>query len=239
MSVNEVLREKSEIETAYSAMRRDRLTVPDDRSKCWDERKALDFIISRGNEKSFILDVGTSKCRILESLYDKRYRNLYGCDLAPVEWRRRIYPYLFNLRFADLMRSVVGRPPIRLSVQSLEKTDYPSGEFDFITSLSVIEHGVAVERYFTEMSRLLKKGGYLITSADYWPEKIDASDVKLYDLTWNIFSRKEIEDMVAVARTFGFKLIEPIDFVCGRPAIELKGKQYTFIFFILQKDREL
>ncbi len=239
MSVNEVLREKSEIELAFNAMTRDRLTVPDDRSKCWDERKAFDFITSRGGKECFVLDVGTRTCRILEALYDKGYRNLYGCDLAPVEWRRRIYPYLFNLRFADLMRSVAGRPPIRLSVQSLEKTDYPSGEFDFITSLSVIEHDATIERYFREMSRLLKKGGYLITSADYWPEKVEATDIKLYDLTWNIFNRKEIEEMIAVAGTFGFSLTEPIDFTCIKPAIELKGKRYTFIFFILRKEREL
>lgn len=236
MNVNEILREKNEIETAYNAMKHERLTVPDDRSKCWDERKAFDFIISRDKKECFVLDVGTRKCRILEALYCKGYRNLYGCDLAPVEWRRRIYPYLFNLRFADLARSMAGRPPIRLSVQSLEKTDYPSGKFDFITSLSVVEHGIAAEQYFREMGRLLKKGGYLITSADYWPEKLDTSDVKLYDLTWNIFSRQEIEEMVGLAGTFGFKLIEPINFTCGNPAIELKGKQYTFIFFILRKE---
>ncbi len=47
--------------------------------------------------------------------------------------------------------------------------------FDYITSLSVIEHGVNIENYFKEMNRVLKKGGMLLTSTDYWYDKINNS----------------------------------------------------------------
>ena len=62
--------------------------------------------------------------------------------------------------------------PLKLSIQSLEETNYQSNTFDFVTSLSVIEHGVDIHKYFIEMNRILKKGGLLLTSTDYWLEKI-------------------------------------------------------------------
>ncbi len=236
MGANVVLREKSEIHAAYNELKTKGLPFPDDINKCWDESKAFDFIAGHGGKDSFVLDVGTFKCRLLELLYGKGYRKLYGCDLAPVEWRRRIYPYLFNLKIGDLVRSALGSPPIRLSQQNLENTGYPPGYFDFITSLSVIEHGVGLENYFKEMSRLSRKGGYLITSADYWPDKVDTKGAGWYGLKWNIFDRKEIEDMARLAGNFGFALTEPIDFTYKSPVIELKDKRYTFIFFVLRKE---
>jgi len=140
-----------------------------------------------------------------------------------------------QIAFGDLLKSIFEMPPIRLSMQDLERTTYPSASFDFITSLSVIEHGVNLENYFKEMNRLLKKGGYLITSADYWPDKVDTEDTGFYGLKWSIFDRKEIEAMVRLAGKFGFALTEPVDFAYKNPVIELKGKRYTFIFFVLQK----
>jgi len=237
MGANVVLREKSEIEAAYNELKTKGLPFPDDINKCWDESKAFDFITGHGSKDDSVLDVGTFKCRLLELLYEKRYRKLYGCDLAPVEWRRRIYPYLFSLRLGDLLRSLMSMPPIRLSEQNLEHTAYPSGSFDFITSLSVIEHGIGLENYFKETSRLLRNGGYLINSADYWPDKVDTEGAGLFGLKWNIFDRNEIEEMIRLAGKFSFTLTEPIDFTYKSPAIELKDKRYTFIFFVLQKKK--
>jgi SAM-dependent methyltransferase len=55
---------------------------------------------------------------------------------------------------------------LQLSIQSLEETNYECNTFDFVTSLSVIEHGVDIHKYFMEMNRILKKGGLLLTSTD-------------------------------------------------------------------------
>ena len=43
-----------------------------------------------------------------------------------------------------------------ISIQDLEKTNFQSNMFDYITSLSVIEHGVNIQNYFKEMNRILK-----------------------------------------------------------------------------------
>jgi SAM-dependent methyltransferase len=236
MPTNAILRTRAEIGVACDAMKANGLTVPDDTNKCWDEWKAFQFITGHGDAASAILDVGTHKCRILEALYVKGYKNLYGCDLAPAEWRRRIYPYLFNLRFGDLVSSFLGKPPIQLSVQDLCRTVYPSGRFDFITSLSVIEHGVTIVDYFQEMGRLLKLGGYLITSIDYWPDHIDTEGVVQFGLPWKVFSQRDISKIVAIAEDFGLRLAEPLDLVCGQPIIEWNGRRYTFLLFVLRKE---
>ena len=75
--------------------------------------------------------------------------------------------------------------------------------FDFITSLSVIEHGVNIQNYFKEMNRILKKDGILLTSTDYWPDKIVNGVKTKYNPKHNpdnIFSMEEIE-------TSGLKMI--------------------------------
>jgi ubiquinone/menaquinone biosynthesis C-methylase UbiE len=55
----------------------------------------------------------------------------------------------------------------QLSIRNLEDTKFNDQMFDYVTSLSVIEHGVNIEKYFREMSRIIKSNGYLLTSTDY------------------------------------------------------------------------
>ena len=45
--------------------------------------------------------------------------------------------------------------------------------FDSIICLSVIEHGFNEDLFFSQFSRILKKGGFLILSFDYWEKKIN------------------------------------------------------------------
>ena len=53
------------------------------------------------------------------------------------------------------------------------------------------------------MNRILKKDGLLLTSTDYWPEKIPNlinTDVNPKNSPDNIFSRREIEeDIISIA----------------------------------------
>ena len=110
-----------------------------------------------------------------------------------------------------------------ISVQDLEKTEFQHSTFDFVTSLSVIEHGINIQNYFKEMNRIIKKGGLLLTSTDYWPDKIVNlvnTDVNPKNSPDNIFSRKEIEeDVIRIAERNGFLLTEPIDFAHGEKVI--------------------
>ena len=126
----------------------------------------------------------------------------------------------------------------KLAIQNLEDTTYSDQMFDYVTSLSVIEHGVSIEKYFIEMSRILKRDGYLLTSTDYWPEKIfNGKNVLSKGPPDNIFSRQEIENAISVAEKNRLRLIEPIDFEYEDKVVHWSetGLDYTFIFFAMEK----
>ena len=65
-------------------------------------------------------------------------------------------PYIHSIRDKPVV-DMHHDKPLKLSIQSLEETNYQSNTFDFVTSLSVIEHGVDIHKYFMEMNRILKR----------------------------------------------------------------------------------
>jgi len=176
-------------------------------------------IIMQTDISAFILDVGCNGSPILPLLRRLGFMNLYGCDLllkkgisAAIE--------LYEEKTFDI------------SIQDLEKTRFQNNTFDFVTSLSVIEHGINIQNYFKEMNRIIKKGGLLLTSTDYWPDKIVIlvnTDVNPKNSPDNIFSRREIEeDVISIAERNGFLLTEPIDFTHGGKVIHWNFLEILF-----------
>ena len=92
-----------------------------------------------------------------------------------------LLPWLFlygyrHLRGGNLVfAKPICRGPIVYEHMNITRTRFPDATFDAITSLSVIEHGVDLRAYFGEMARLLKPGGLLITSTDYFEPAIDTA----------------------------------------------------------------
>lgn len=207
--------------------------------KSWDTFKMLE-IISRDNRNSMILDVGCNGSPILPMLKRLGFQNLYGCDLVLKPRYDRTFMKIvcsFYKREYKPVLEMYDNPSYRVSIQDLENTNYPNEMFDYITSLSVIEHGVNLDNYFREMSRILKKKGYLLSSTDYWPEKIvNKKKVLSKGPPDNVFSREEIENAVNLADSYGLKLIEPIDFTHGEKVVHWKdtGLDYTYIFFAMR-----
>ncbi|MFH1508477.1 MAG: methyltransferase domain-containing protein [Candidatus Omnitrophota bacterium] len=237
MSINSVLKNINEIEEAFKKIKENGLYLPVDKVKSWDQWRSFDFITSQSQKDARILEVGSWKSRILPSLYFSGYRNLYSCDLCGIEWRMVVVPFLKKRNYADLLRSIFGFGPIRQSQQDLLKTNYPDLFFDYILSLSVIEHGIDLEKYCCQMHRLLKPGGYLITSCDYWTDEVDTTGKEAFGFKWRIFNRQDIESLIITAGNYGLEIIEPLDFSCPEPVLEWQGKRYTFIFFIMRKVR--
>ena len=77
--------------------------------------------------------------------------------------------------------------------------------------------------------------GFFIASTDYWPDKVDTSDTKLYDMTWTIFSRDEIKAFFDVARGKGLHPIGDFSFEATEAMIHVKGKRYTFGWLAMEK----
>ena len=219
--LNSVLKTKGEVEESSRNLKKLKLRGHNDRPKNWDCYRAFSFILRHGNEESKIFDVGCGDYGvILPWLELYGLSNLYGCDIA--------------------LKKDFQRGRIHYYKQNLQKTTFPSIFFDFITSISVIEHGVNLDIYLKEMSRLLKPGGYLLTSTDYWHDPIDTSGLYPYGEKLNemkIFTRSEIEGLVARARGHGLELIELIDFSCQERVVHWKRveKEFSFIFFVLRK----
>jgi len=160
--------------------------------KNWDGLAMLDFILKHTDRSGAVLDAGGAAYSALLpwlSLYD--YKNLTAIN---VDFKRetKIGPICY--RYGDIT-----------------KTYFKNDAFDVIVCQSVIEHGVNLAAYFSEMSRILKPKGFLITSTDYYSEQIDVGDRKCYGVPIKVFSRSEILDSFEVAKQSGLKLTDSID----------------------------
>lgn len=212
---NEVLRSETEVTRAIEALR---WTHPV-REKTWDLLKCVHFALERmPARETRILDAGCNDSPALELLYGAGYRNLFGCD------------------FIDSNPPQV--PGLDFHVGDLMQTPWPDQHFGVISCISVIEHGFDCERLLREMARLIRPGGYLLVSTDYAEPKLDTSDVErrlTYGMPWLIFSRREIEEFLRAADSFGFELVEPIRWDQEDLVVSCWGKRYTFIFLALQR----
>ena len=241
MTYNSVLKNSSEVNYAIDQLRSLGLLAHPDKVKTWDTYKMVK-IINEGDRSTFILDVGCNGSPMLSILKRLGFKNLYGCDL----FLKKIPSSLTEIdssRYRPIIEMHEDKT-FNISIQNLEKTNFQDNMFDYITSLSVIEHGVNIQNYFKEMNRIMKKGGMLLTSTDYWPDKI-LNIVKTKDNPKshpdNIFSKEEIEeDVLKVAELNGLILTEPIDFSYEDKVVHYDGTglDYTFIFFVLEKPRD-
>jgi SAM-dependent methyltransferase len=213
---SEVLRGEDDINEAIRLLQWEHPT----RTKTWDLLKAAHAIVTLVQPKGAkILDAGCVGSPILEILYGHGYRDLWGCDYTE-----------------DKLPQVPGLQFLR---RDLTRTELPAESFDAVTCLSVLEHGVPLTDFFSEMQRILKPSGYLLISIDYHDPKIPTGDVDqrhTFGLPWQIFSRAEAEAAVREAEEHGFRPVQPVRWEQGAaPPVTWNGKRYTFLFIALQK----
>jgi SAM-dependent methyltransferase len=103
--------------------------------------------------------------------------------------------------------------------------------------MSVIEHGVDTAAFFCEMRRILKPGGLLVISTDYWDGPLDAGDRMLFGVPQKIFNREEVEGLVNTASRHGFKLLGQPDFSCRDRVVAWNGLNYTFLIMSFRLDQ--
>lgn len=214
--VNTVLKTKAEVDEAVAEAARLRLPQFSDPPKTWDTLGALHEIVSRTDTNAKVLDAGAELySRILPWLYLYGYRNLTGNNLV------------FD------KSHTVKRGTIAYEYGDITATRFADKHFDAITCLSVVEHGVDLQKYFAEMARILKPGGVLVTSTDYFEQPTDTRGLSAYGTPIRVFTRADIQKAVEGAKKVGLRLTQPIDYSSQERVVTWKqfGLSYSFIIF--------
>lgn len=215
---NGALKNRAEWQRAFEEAKAASLPLHRGDEKNWDHLAAVFAVLGSTTTSARVLDAGAEfYSNVLPTLFAYGYRNLYG----------------INLSFTGESR----RGPIRYLPGDITRTSFPDDYFDAVTCMSVIEHGVPLEGYFREMYRVLKPGGLLITSTDYFPAAVDTRGQMAHGSAIKIFTLAEIEEALRLAREVGFERTGDVDLECSeRPVLwEQFGLEYSFVIFTLRK----
>jgi SAM-dependent methyltransferase len=184
--------------------------------KSWDVLETTHFIEEHLPRTARILDLGANTSEILPILHRLGYTDLVGIDVAP-EVAKMPYPDKIRYVEGDFMCS-----------------GFADASFDTLTAISAIEHGYDGEALFSECARLLRPGGFLILSFDYWPDKIDTTGTLMYGMTWRIFSREDAVELIDMARKYAFDPGE-VDLDASERVVQWGRWKYTFAWIALRK----
>jgi SAM-dependent methyltransferase len=187
--------------------------------KSWDVARFARVLTARLPRAAAVLDVGSVASELPWVLHMAGFTNITGCDLDQT---------VLTMPFARAIRYRVGDP---------ESLGIASNSLEAVTAVSTIEHGVDVPSFLTTVAKVLKKGGRLCVSTDYWPMKIDTTGTQWFGLPWTIFSELEIRQVIQDAADRGLvlngwngRLPNPVEQV-----VSWNGRSYTFIALLFRK----
>ena len=194
-----------------------RRPVTGDWLKSWDVELTLSRVIAECAPGDLIVDMGAYGCEIIPALSRAGFRNLLGVDLEP------------------RLERIPAGPGVRWQVGDFLDPAAATGQAAAVTSISVIEHGFDGAKLAKAVSAWLRPGGLFLASFDYWPEKIDTSAIRLFNLSWTIFSRAEIAAFLTEAARHGLHPAGPVDLEAADRVIRWGGQAYTFGWLALRK----
>lgn len=125
---------------------------------------------------------------------------------------------------------------IEFKKMDLMHTTFEDASFQTVLVLSVLEHQVDYHDLAMETSRLLKQGGHLWITCDFWNPSPDTSLTKLYSLDWAILDRAAILRLVDEMAKVGLKVSGDIDFKTTEAVINpayCSPAPVSYTFFIL------
>lgn len=217
-SCNMVLKTLIEKEIAYDVCDFIKLKQHHDSFKSWDKLGFLSTIAQNINNDSLILDAGSgTKAVLAAALVNLGFQNVHACDLQP---------NLIGIPKKDMNQ-------IDYKSADLRNLPYDNCYFDFIASMSVIEHVGDVEPVIAELARITKHNGYVQISTDYWENKIDCQGIYPYGKDqpeMRIFSKDEIIQFIKTFEKYGLKLKGEINLKCDEKVCkwERVDREYTF-----------
>lgn len=216
------LQTKREREAATEVAERLGFESHHDRQKNWDTLKCVAHVAGEGRDGP-VLDAGSgSKAVVLRWLSKLGYKDLYACDLVPA-----------NAKALEALG-------IAFTQQDLTATTYDDQFFQAVTSISVVEHNVPLDKFFREMHRILRPKGLLLISTDYWSEPIDCSGIYPYGEEageMKVFDEAGIRALIETAQSAGFEPCETPTFATTERAVrwDRVDRDYTFYFLALRR----
>jgi SAM-dependent methyltransferase len=225
-----VLQNWEEIGLANKSLGRGDLPKHRSAEKNWDLYHLYTLAQPLPRATARIIDLGCAGSHTLKFLHALGFLHLFGVDLAP-----NLTDRLFQLREMFHRRRLT--PSFRITRGDLTRTRFPDAHFDLAVCLSVIEHGVDLEAFLAEASRLLKPGGQLFITTDYWESPLTpAPGPRPFNLPWKVYSKTDLQVLLARAARFGFTPgPDPTLPPCSDKPVVWNGLEYTFLCLVLQK----
>ncbi|HEX5271938.1 MAG TPA: hypothetical protein VFW33_15675 [Gemmataceae bacterium] len=189
-------------------------------NKSWDVWNILQAVRQFVPEPTAsIFEMGSYNSEISLALWQAGYRRIRAADLNPIGRSIRWYGNGIDFRTEDFYAP-----------------DLTAGSVGLMTALSAIEHGYDQERLLATAQCLLAPGGVLCLTTDYREEKLPVpDDFRPFGQTYRVFSRDEIESLVAEAGRRGLDLLGDAHWERSDYPIEWLGRRYTFLFLALRK----
>lgn len=186
-----------------------------ERTKSWDVWRAVHHCLETVPREGLVFDIGAHQSEVLWALSRAGYTRLAGCDTD-----RR-----------------VGRMPgshwIGYTTQDFFTADLAPKSVAALTCLSVMEHGMEPAALFERAAKLLRPGGRLLVTTDYWPDPVETAGIEVYGRPWRIFSRRHIEALLQTAHGLGLDPDGPVDLTAADAPILWSGRSYTFLWLAL------
>jgi SAM-dependent methyltransferase len=187
--------------------------------KSWDVAHFARILTTELRPEAAVVDVGSVGSELPWVLRLAGFQNITGCDLDD---------QVLKMPFARTITYRLGE---------IQQLGLAEASVDAVTAVSTIEHGVDVAQFLRSSARLLRSGGLLCLSTDYWPSKVDTADVRYFGAPWTIFAEDEIRGLIQAAAAAGLTLDSwsgTLPTVIDRP-VSWHGRSYTFIALVLRK----
>lgn len=182
--------------------------------KRWDVLNVLELSHFLSPRDATVLDCGAYNSESLCELAEQGFKNLYGIDLNPEivagPWSRRIC----------------------YSVQDMQHTTFADSSFDYVISISAVEHGVSWRAFLLEALRVLKPGGLLYVSTDLVHEETDTTGCTAFGLSWNPLRPADVPGISTLLSSLGFECAPPVSIQLPKELpLEFLGRRVGFIGF--------
>lgn len=167
-----------------------------------------------------VFDVGAWQSEVLWALHRVGFASLAGCD---TDSRVARMPGARTIRYISADFFDLPLAPASLGA---------------LSCLSVLEHGVDVGAFLERSARLVRPGGRVLITTDYWPDPISTDGLEAFGRPWKIFSRADVESLIDAAARWGLRPDGPVALDAAEEApISWNGRRYTFVWLAFVRER--